>query len=307
MEKKVRKKIIIIGGGFGGCMAAKHLAKQDFEIILFDKRNHHVFQPLLYQVATAMLSPAQIAYPIRSMFRKLNNVRVLIGNVNDVNVEKRYITLKRSSQKFEYDYSNTFGKRNKTNQENKAVGTLIPQAKIDDKIISEYTNSKIFVHPTASDNLHTEGTDNNAEEWLQESASRKLQRDYFTLKLETYGDTDIMCGDMVNVQIPSNKPLPTAGSTTEVMDPLLSGRYMVTSIRHQVTPEKGIHAMTMAVMKDSLTTTTPVVEVKYKEPPKGAVKVSETVESKKLEQKTKKPSPEGPKLSAAQRNAFSSM
>jgi len=210
-------------------------------------------------------------------------------------------------QKFEYDYSNTFGKRNKTNQENKAVGTLIPQAKIDDKIISEYTNSKIFVHPTASDNLHTEGTDNNAEEWLQESASRKLQRDYFTLKLETYGDTDIMCGDMVNVQIPSNKPLPTAGSTTEVMDPLLSGRYMVTSIRHQVTPEKGIHAMTMTVMKDSLTTTTPVVEVKYKEPPKGAVKVSETVESKKLEQKTKKPSPEGPKLSAAQRNAFSSM
>tara|TARA_Y100001970_G_scaffold135595_1_gene166941 strand:- start:2624 stop:3895 length:1272 start_codon:yes stop_codon:yes gene_type:complete len=104
MEKKVKKKIVIIGGGFGGCMAAKYLAKQDFEIILFDKRNHHVFQPLLYQVATAMLSPAQIAYPIRSMFRKLNNVRVLIGNVNDVNVKKKYITLKRSSQKFKYDY-----------------------------------------------------------------------------------------------------------------------------------------------------------------------------------------------------------
>ena len=76
------------------------------------------------------------------------------------------------------------------------------------KMITEFPNSKVFLHPTGSADLHTEGTDNNAEEWLQESASRKLQRDYFTLKLETYGDTDIMCGDMINVQIPSNKTLP---------------------------------------------------------------------------------------------------
>ena len=101
---KQRKKIIVIGGGFGGIMAAKKLAQAGFEITLFDKRNHHVFQPLLYQVATAMLSPNQIAFPIRSMFKKHKNVRVLIGNVCDINHQDQYIRLKRSHQKFHYDY-----------------------------------------------------------------------------------------------------------------------------------------------------------------------------------------------------------
>ena len=104
MKKSLKKKVIIVGGGFGGCAVAKKLAKNGFEVILFDKRNHHVFQPLLYQVATAMLSPAQIAYPIRSMFRKTKNIRVLIGNVTNINKKERYISLKRSKQKFEYDY-----------------------------------------------------------------------------------------------------------------------------------------------------------------------------------------------------------
>ena len=195
-------------------------------------------------------------------------------------------------QKFDYDYNIMFDKRNKTNQENKSVGTIIPQSKIDNKIISEYTNSKIFVHPTGSENLHTEGTDNNAEEWLQESTSRKLQRDFFTLKIETYGDTNIMCGDMVNVLIPSNKPLPKgAKGGPEIMDPLLSGRYLITSIRHQVTPEQGIHTMTMTVMKDSLEREIPVTDVNYKEPPKGSVNVSMKVESKQLKPKTKNPAP----------------
>ncbi len=104
MKKAQNKKIIIIGGGFGGATAAKSLAKYGFEITLFDKRNHHVFQPLLYQVATAMLSPAQIAYPIRAMFRNLKNVRVLIGNITEINREKKYVKAKRSNQKFDYDY-----------------------------------------------------------------------------------------------------------------------------------------------------------------------------------------------------------
>ncbi len=104
MKKSLKKKVIIVGGGFGGCAVAKKLAKNGFDVILFDKRNHHVFQPLLYQVATAMLSPAQIAYPIRSMFRKTKNIRVLIGNVININNKERYISLKRSKQKFEYDY-----------------------------------------------------------------------------------------------------------------------------------------------------------------------------------------------------------
>lgn len=98
------KNVLIIGGGFGGCMAAKKLAKAGFNIILFDKRNHHVFQPLLYQVATAMLSPAQIAYPIRAMFRKTPQVRVLVGNITEVNLKEKTVKPKRSSQTFSYDY-----------------------------------------------------------------------------------------------------------------------------------------------------------------------------------------------------------
>ena len=208
-------------------------------------------------------------------------------------------------QKFEYDYNDTYESRNSTNQEDRSSGTLIPQAKIDEKIISEYSNSKIFVHPTASNKLHFDGgvgTDNNAEEWLQESMSRKLQRDYFTLKFETYGNTDIMCGDMIYVQIPSNKTLPsTANSKKEVMDPLLSGRYMVTSIRHKVMPDQAMHSMYMTVMKDSLETAAPVKDLNVSEPPQGAVTNSSKVESKRLEVVTKKPA-----MSGAQRNAFSS-
>ena len=99
-----KKKVIIIGGGFGGCNAARHLAKKGVDVTLFDKRNHHVFQPLLYQVATAMLSPAQIAYPIRSMFRKSKNIRTLIGNITRINTEKKVVQPKRSNQEFHYDY-----------------------------------------------------------------------------------------------------------------------------------------------------------------------------------------------------------
>ena len=101
---KKNKHVIIIGGGFGGAATAKKLAKHSFEVTLFDKRNHFVFQPLLYQVATSMLSPAQIAYPIRAMFKKQKNVRVLIGNVVSVDKENKTVSIKRSSQTFTYDY-----------------------------------------------------------------------------------------------------------------------------------------------------------------------------------------------------------
>jgi len=104
LKRKKRKKIIIIGGGFGGCAAAKKLAKHDVDIILFDKKNHHVFQPLLYQVATAMLSPAQIAYPIRSIFKKYNNIRVMIGNITEIDKKSKYVRPRDSKQKFYYDY-----------------------------------------------------------------------------------------------------------------------------------------------------------------------------------------------------------
>ncbi len=193
-------------------------------------------------------------------------------------------------QKFVFDYTkDSFSKRNSTNQENKDSGTVVSQAKIDtEKTITEFPNSKIFVHPTASENLHTEGTDNNAEEWLQESISRELEREYFTLKIETYGNTDIVAGDMINVIIPSNKPLaPTGGKDT--MDPILSGRYLITSLHHKITPTEQNHSMVMTIMKDSVSAATPVKDIQYPAEPKGSVDVGLRTTKKKLKPKTKFP------------------
>ncbi len=85
--------IVIIGGGFGGLSAAKALAGADVRVTLLDRRNHHVFQPLLYQVATATLSPGDIGAPIRWILRRARNVRVLLGEVQGVDVAARRVAL----------------------------------------------------------------------------------------------------------------------------------------------------------------------------------------------------------------------
>ena len=175
-------------------------------------------------------------------------------------------------QKFEYNYmKDKFNKRNSMEQGVKTSGALVSQAIIENKkTISEFPNSKIFVHPTASKNLHTEGTDNNAEEWLQESQSRELERSYFTLKIETYGDTDIMCGDLINVVIPSNRPLQPPVTKASI-DPILSGRYLITDLHHQITPTEQMHNMILTITKDSLDVEPPIKETKYQEEPQGKV------------------------------------
>ncbi|HIK87012.1 MAG TPA: hypothetical protein EYG07_00800, partial [Alphaproteobacteria bacterium] len=171
-------------------------------------------------------------------------------------------------QKFEYNYmKDKFNRRNSMEQGVKTSGALVSQTILEDKkTISEFPDSKIFVHPTASDNLHTEGTDNNAEEWLQESMSRELERTYFTLKIETYGDTNIMCGDLINVVIPSNRPLQPPVTKASI-DPILSGRYLITSLHHAVHPTEQMHNMVLTITKDSLDVEPSVVETKYKEEP----------------------------------------
>ena len=96
------KKVVIIGAGFGGLTAAKELAKKDFKITIIDKTNHHLFQPLLYQVATAALSPADIATPIRSVFSENKNVEVLLGEVKSVDKEKKKVFF--NGYEIDFDY-----------------------------------------------------------------------------------------------------------------------------------------------------------------------------------------------------------
>lgn len=98
-----RKHVVIIGGGFGGISAAKKLKNADVDITIIDKTNHHLFQPLLYQVATAALSPGDIAVPIRAILGQRKGLKVLLGNVTQVNKQDNSITLA-SGRKINFDY-----------------------------------------------------------------------------------------------------------------------------------------------------------------------------------------------------------
>jgi NADH dehydrogenase len=88
-----RPRVVIVGAGFGGLNAAHGLAGAPADVTVIDRRNYHLFQPLLYQVATAGLSPAQIAQPIRSILRDASNVRVILGAVKGVDKEQRAVQL----------------------------------------------------------------------------------------------------------------------------------------------------------------------------------------------------------------------
>lgn len=94
--------VVIIGGGFGGLNAARALALAPVRITLVDRRNHHLFQPLLYQVATAALNPSDIAYPIRSVVAKQRNVRVLLAGARSIDVASRTVALDDGTLQYDY-------------------------------------------------------------------------------------------------------------------------------------------------------------------------------------------------------------
>lgn len=88
-----KPKVIIIGGGFGGLQAAKALGNKPVDVMLIDRKNHHTFQPLLYQVATAVLSPGEIASPIRRILHKFRNIEVLLGEVTSFDLKKQKVKM----------------------------------------------------------------------------------------------------------------------------------------------------------------------------------------------------------------------
>src|SRR5213593_3163229 len=99
-------RVVIVGGGFGGLAAAKALRKTDVRVVLVDRQNHHLFQPLLYQVATSVLSPGQIASPIRNILRSQRNTTVILGEVTGVDSDRRRVfvdSVDREGVALEYD------------------------------------------------------------------------------------------------------------------------------------------------------------------------------------------------------------
>ncbi|WP_373532566.1 NAD(P)/FAD-dependent oxidoreductase [Vampirovibrio sp.] len=95
--------VVIVGGGFGGLYAAQALGNQPVKVTLIDKRNFHLFQPLLYQIATGSLSPGDIASPLRTVVKKFDNVQVIMDEVLDINPDAKTLTLKQKGEGFSYD------------------------------------------------------------------------------------------------------------------------------------------------------------------------------------------------------------
>ena len=95
-------RVVVVGAGFGGLAVARGLARTDVDVTLIDRQNHHLFQPLLYQVATAGLSPAEIAWPVRQLFRGQRNTRVLMGEVTSIDPERRVVMI--GDGPISYDY-----------------------------------------------------------------------------------------------------------------------------------------------------------------------------------------------------------
>ena len=97
-----RPRIVIVGAGFGGLNAALQLADADCDVVVADRANHHLFQPLLYQVATAALSPGDISYPIRAILKNNKRTRTLLGEVAGIDPASNTIRLRDGEIRYDY-------------------------------------------------------------------------------------------------------------------------------------------------------------------------------------------------------------
>jgi NADH dehydrogenase len=141
-------KVVVLGGGFGGLNAAKTLGNSKFDVWLIDRTNHHLFQPLLYQVASAALSPGDIAVPIREILSKYDNVTVWMGQVEKIEKENRQILLM-NGDVIHYDYlivalgarHSYFGK-DEWEQYAPGLKTLVDALKIREKILLSFEKAE---------------------------------------------------------------------------------------------------------------------------------------------------------------------
>ena len=104
MTHPTRLRIVIIGAGFGGLFAARTLANKNVDVTLIDRQNFHTFTPLLYQVASSGLDPSEIAYPVRTIFRGVDNVRFLMGEVEAIDTARQQIAVRANGHAYPLPY-----------------------------------------------------------------------------------------------------------------------------------------------------------------------------------------------------------
>src|SRR5580692_4342326 len=150
-------KIVIVGGGFGGLAAAKALRNVPAKIILIDRTNHHVFQPLLYQVATSVLAPGQIGSPIRGILRNQENITVILGEVTGVDKDQKCVFVSdadRQNVQISYDclilatgVSHSYFGHNEFEQFAPGLKTLADAVAIRNKILQAFEQAEAEEDP----------------------------------------------------------------------------------------------------------------------------------------------------------------
>ena len=157
--------VVIVGGGFGGLAAAKALKSAPAQVILIDRTNHHLFQPLLYQVATSVLSPAQIGSPLRGILRNQPNTSVFLGEVTGVNADEKYALVNsadRENVRVDYDYlilatgatHNYFG-HNEFESHAPGLKNLSDAVAIRNKILRAFEQAEVEEDPSRHGDLLT--------------------------------------------------------------------------------------------------------------------------------------------------------
>jgi NADH:ubiquinone reductase (H+-translocating) len=165
MTKNPLPRVVIVGGGFGGLAAARALRNAPVHVTLIDRSNHYLFQPLLYQVATAMLAPGDIAAPIRHLLRKQRNVTVAMAEVTGVDVANRRVLvdyLGQPNTPFEYDYlilatgaSHSYFGHNEFAPFAPAIKTLADAESVRAKVLKAFETAEIEEDPSKHQDLLT--------------------------------------------------------------------------------------------------------------------------------------------------------
>ncbi|HEX8914696.1 MAG TPA: NAD(P)/FAD-dependent oxidoreductase [Humisphaera sp.] len=217
-DSSPRKRVIVIGAGFAGINCAKRLSHAGLDVILVDRHNYHLFQPLLYQVATAALSPADIAYPIRRIFRTQRNVRVVLGEVERIDVEHNTISGGDVTVPFDYlvvavgSTHSYFGKEKEWSGLAPGLKTIDDATEIRRRVLLAFEEAELEQDPasrTAKLTFVVIGGGPTGVEMagaLREIAAKDIQRDFRNIDTKTSRVILLQGGDKVLPQFPD--PLP---------------------------------------------------------------------------------------------------